>query len=527
MEIAASSLTTALLALYYLVLGVLALYGLHRLHLVWVWLRTRGREVPLPADPPEWPRVTVQLPLYNELYVAERLIDAVCRLDYPCDRLEIQVLDDSTDETREVVAAAVRRHRARGVDVHHLHRTDRTGFKAGALEAGTRRAAGELLAVFDADFVPPSDFLRRTVPHFQDPAIGMVQARWRHLNRGYSLLTRIQAMLLDGHFAIEHTARHRGGCFFNFNGTAGIWRGSAIEDAGGWEHDTLTEDLDLSYRAQLAGWRFLYLPDLGVPSELPVDAAGFKSQQHRWARGSIQTGRKLLWTILRAPVPWRVKAEAFVHLTNNMSYPLMVLLSILVFPAMVARQDSGLGEILVIDLPLFLGATVSVLIFYTASQAALGHGWRRRLWDLPALMGLGIGLSVSNARAALGGLFRMGGTFVRTPKYRIEDPGRAEVSAGEGEEDGDGKPEPVRIVRFAGGPDRRALRYRASQSLSFVVEGLFAAYFVTVTVLAVQWEMYLSLPFLWLFLQGYTYMFFLSVVSAVGRSGGLRRPRPA
>ncbi|MGD2115272.1 MAG: glycosyltransferase family 2 protein [Acidobacteriota bacterium] len=517
MEIAASFLTTALLAIYYLVLGVLALYGLHRLHLVWVWLRTRGREVPTPPDPPEWPVVTVQLPLYNELYVAERLIDAVCRLDYPADRLEIQVLDDSTDETRRVVADAVRRHRERGVRIEHLHRTDRTGFKAGALEAGTGSAGGELLAVFDADFVPPPDFLRRTVPHFQDPGLGMVQARWQHLNRRYSLLTRIQAMLLDGHFAIEHTARHRGGCFFNFNGTAGIWRREAIEDAGGWDHDTLTEDLDLSYRAQLAGWRFLYLPDLGVPSELPVDADGFKSQQHRWARGSIQTGRKLLATILRAPLPFRVKVEAFVHLTNNMTYPLMVLLSILVFPAMVARQDSGLGEILMIDLPLFLGATVSVLIFYVASQAALGVDWRRRLWHLPALMGLGIGLSISNARAALGGLWRMGGTFVRTPKYRIED--RLEERSGNAGEDGRGRP----VDRD--GP--RAPRYRAVKNLSWVAEGLFALYFVAATVLAVRWEMYLSLPFLWLFLQGYTYMFFLSLGSAFGRIGGTGRLRPA
>ena len=358
--------------------------------------------------------------------------------------------------------------------------------------------------------MPPPEFLRRTVPYFADPGLGMVQARWEHLNRGFSLLTRVQAMLLDAHFAIEHAARNRHGCFFNFNGTAGVWRRCAIEGAGGWTADTLTEDLDLSYRAQLAGWRFLFLPELGVPSELPVDANGFKSQQHRWARGSVQTARKMLWRILRAPIPLRAKLEAFVHLTANLTYPLMVVLSVLVFPAMLARRDAGLGEVLVIDLPLFLGATVSVLVFYTASQVALGSGWRRQLWYLPALMGVGIGLSISNARAALGGLFRRGGTFVRTPKYRIEDG----VLAGE---------RPRRTRNRTQTP-----RYRADRNLSFVLEGLFAAYFIVVTALAIRWEMYLSLPFLWLFLQGYTYMFFLSLVSTSGRPGGLgQRLRPA
>jgi cellulose synthase/poly-beta-1,6-N-acetylglucosamine synthase-like glycosyltransferase len=505
MESAASSWTTALVATYYLILAVLALYGLHRLVLVWVWWRTRDRGASAPPPPREWPVVTVQLPLYNELYVAERLIEAVCRLDYPRDRLEIQVLDDSTDETRDAVAQAVARARsegADGVDIHHLHRPDRAGYKAGALAAGLARAAGELVAVFDADFVPGPDFLRRVVPHFVGPEaedLGMVQARWDHLNRGYSLLTRVQALMLDGHFLIEHTARNRGGCFFNFNGTAGVWRRRAIEDAGGWQADTLTEDLDLSYRAQLAGWRFLYLPEVGVPSELPVDVNGFKGQQHRWAKGSIQTGRKLLPAILRADVPARVKAEALVHLTNNLAYPLMVALSLLVFPAMVARRGGGLGEILLVDLPLFLGATVSVLVFYAASQvAAVDAGRERReIRFLPTLMGVGIGLAVSNARATLGGLVSRGGEFVRTPKYRIEDEGG---SADEGRKS-----------------EWRGLRYRAGRSLTFVLEGLLALYFAVTVVLAWAWGMWLSIPFLALFLHGYGYMFWLSLRSAAGR----------
>ena len=525
----AASWTTALVATYYLILGVLALYGLHRLVLVGVWWRTRNRGASAPPPPREWPMVTVQLPLYNELYVAERLIAAVCRLDYPRDRLEVQVLDDSTDDTREVVAAAVARARALGIDVHHLHRTDRAGYKAGALAAGLARAAGELVAVFDADFVPHPDFLRRAVPHFTAPGgegLGMVQARWDHLNRGYSLLTRVQALLLDGHFLIEHTARHRSGCFFNFNGTAGVWRRRAIEDAGGWQADTLTEDLDLSYRAQLAGWRFLYLPGLGVPSELPVDVNGFKGQQRRWARGSIQTGRKLLPAILRAKVPARVKLEALVHLTNNLSYPLMVALSLLVFPAMVVRRGGGLGEILLVDLPLFLGATLSVLVFYAASQlarsqeeareeAGTGARERRELRFLPTLMGVGIGLALSNARAVLGGLVVQGGEFVRTPKYRIED---AEGGAsGRSAEGGSGRP---------GAADWRRLRYRAGRGLTFVLEGLFALYFAVTVVLAWRWGMWLSIPFLALFLHGYGYMFWLTLRSGFGRQTALA-PAPS
>ncbi|HKI04986.1 MAG TPA: glycosyltransferase [Thermoanaerobaculia bacterium] len=486
----------ALLALYYSVLVVLACFGLHRLVLVALWLRTRRRGLPppeLPADPMAWPVVTVQLPLYNEMYVAERLIDAVCRLDYPAGRLEIQVLDDSTDETAGIVARVVAGYRARGLDIHHLHRADRTGFKAGALAAGLARARGELLAIFDADFVPAPDFLARSVPWFSDSGLGMVQGSWTHINRGYSLLTRVEAILLDGHFMIEHAARNRTGCFFNFNGTAGIWRRQAIETAGGWQHDTLTEDLDLSYRAQLAGWRFLYLPDLAVPSELPVDAGGFKSQQYRWAKGAVQTGRKLLGRILRAPLPARVKMEAAIHLTNNASYPLMVVLAVLIFPAMLLRRGTPVAVLLLVDLPLFLAATASVLTFYLMSQVAAGRSWRRELRWFPALMGVGIGLSVNNARAVLSGLFHRGGTFHRTPKYRIE----------------------------ARGQDWAAKSYRAGTDGTRAVEALLACYFLGCTVYAAVSGMWMSIPFLYLFVQGYGYMAVLSYLPAWRE----RRPR--
>jgi cellulose synthase/poly-beta-1,6-N-acetylglucosamine synthase-like glycosyltransferase len=481
-------LELVILPLYYLVLGVLALYGVHRAYLVFLYLRSHRRPRREPAAPEVCPKVTVQLPLYNEMYVARRLIDAVCRLDYPAEKLEIQVLDDSTDETAEIVAETVARHRRNGLTVHHIRREDRVGFKAGALEVGLRRSDAELVAVFDADFVPTPDFLRRTVPHFRDPRVGMVQARWEHLNRNYSLLTRIQAILLDGHFWIEHTARERSGCFFNFNGTAGIWRRCTIEEAGGWQHDTLTEDLDLSYRAQLAGWKFLYLPELAAPSELPVDIHGFKGQQHRWAKGSVQTGRKLLARVLRAKLPWRVKAEALVHLTNNGSYLLMVFLSLLVFPAMYVRRGEAPNLLLWVDLLLFFFATGSVLLFYVVSQRARGAGWWSGIKYLPALMGLGIGLSLSNARAVISGLLHTGGTFHRTPKYNIEG------DAGEQKENWTVK------------------KYRAGKNFTFILEGLFALYLAVCSTLAVALEMWWSLPFLYLFLYGYTYMFTLSVL---------------
>ena len=482
-------LSGMILTMYYLVLGLLAAFGIHRLFLVVSYLRASRRPLDPPQAPGEWPMVTVQLPIFNEMYVAPRLIDAVCALDYPRDRLEIQVLDDSTDETAQHVANQVAALRAAGHAIRHLHRRDRTGYKAGALAAGQEVAKGDLIAIFDADFVPASDFLKKAVPHFSDPEIGMVQARWGHINRDYSLLTRIQAILLDGHFVVEHTARHASGCFFNFNGTAGIWRRQTVEDAGGWQHDTLTEDLDLSYRAQLAGWRFHYLPDLVVPAELPVEVGAFKSQQHRWAKGSIQTGRKLLGRILRTRLPLRAKLEAIVHMTANVSYPLMILLSLLIFPAMVLRSQDEAWTLLAIDLPLFVGATLSVVAFYLASQMRARGGLRRALRDLPALMGLGVGLAVNNTRAVLSGLRERGGVFHRTPKYRIE--GRA--------------------------GDWKSKRYLRPTDRSLAVEGLLATYLAACFTAAVLWQMWACLPFLSLFLYGYVYMTFLGLAPVAAR----------
>src|SRR5204863_7197672 len=319
----ANAFDLAMMIPYFIVLLVLAVYGLHRYWLVYDYF-AYSKDVP-PDPPPvaNWPRVTVQLPIFNERYVIERLVEAVSRFDYPPDLHDVQVLDDSTDETRDIARACVERHAAQGMPIAYIHRTNREGYKAGALENGLKTAKGEFVAIFDADFLPESDFLRRTIPYFMNPDgggnIGMVQTRWTYLNNDYSLLTNVETILLDGHFVVEHGARSRRGTFFNFNGTAGVWRRKAIDDAGGWQHDTLTEDTDLSYRAQLNGWKFIYRQDVECPAELPVEMTAFKTQQARWAKGLIQTGKKILPRVLKSDLPFRVKLEAWYHLTANLS----------------------------------------------------------------------------------------------------------------------------------------------------------------------------------------------------------------
>jgi cellulose synthase/poly-beta-1,6-N-acetylglucosamine synthase-like glycosyltransferase len=475
---------TFTLAAYFFVLIVLAVYGWHRYYLVYLYMRHRDKEPTAQAPLDRLPVVTIQLPLYNEMYVADRLIAAVCRIDYPRELLEIQVLDDSTDETRSIAELAVRRFAADGVDIKYFHRTDRTGFKAGALEAGLKVARGELVGIFDADFIPTADFLARLVPHFRDPKVGMVQARWGHINQDYSLLTKIQAILLDGHFILEHGGRNRGGRFFNFNGTAGVWRRTAIEDAGGWQHDTLTEDLDLSYRAQLRGWRFVFVPGVIAPAEVPVEMNAFKSQQHRWAKGSIQTCRKLLPRILRSKLPFGVKAEAFFHLTANFNYILMCVLSLLIFPSMVIRYNMGWYEMILIDVPLFFAATFSFCNFYMVCQREIHTDWLARLKYVPFLMSVGIGLSVNNTRAVVEALLGRQSEFTRTPKYRIE-----------GDAD-----------------DWLTKKYRQSVSVQPLVELMLGLYFTATVFYALANGIYGTLPFLVLFQVGFLYTGLLSLV---------------
>ena len=487
------------LATYFLVLLVLSIYGSHRYVMAYLYYKYKGNK---PAPKGRWeilPRVTIQLPIFNEMYVIERLIDAVCKIEYPRDRLEIQVLDDSTDETQGIARAAVGRARSAGLDIVYLHRDNRVGYKAGALQEGLKVARGELVAVFDADFVPKADFLLKSVNFFTDSQIGMVQVRWDHLNRDYSHLTQVQAIFLDGHFVIEHTARNRSGRFFNFNGTAGVWRRETITDAGGWQHDTLTEDLDLSYRAQLKGWKFVYLPDVVSPAEVPVEMNAFKSQQHRWAKGSIQTARKLLPRILKSDLPRDVKIEAFFHLTANLTYPLMILLTVLMPVSMVIRFKHGWYEVLMLDLPFFWTATMSVVMFYVASQREIGMSRWHRVKYLPFIMALGIGMCVNQAKAVIEALVGYETGFTRTPKTGMQGRDKAWVKQ----------------------------RYRILSGAQPLLELALGAYLTSAIWFALDKGVWFSLPFLLLFQWGFFYVGFVSLLQ--GRGAGLLRwmRRPA
>ena len=392
----------------------LALYGLNSLVLtvIYLWVRRRRRCPPLP--PEVWPSVSVQLPIYNELHVAERLIAAAANLDYPRELLQIQVLDDSTDETAVLARQAVARWARKGLNIRHEHRLDRAGFKAGALAAGMRSATGELLAIFDADFVPPSDFLRRIVPHFGSPQVGCVQARWSHLNRNYSLLTRLQAIGIDGHFVVEQGARSEAGLLLNFNGSAGIWRRKCIEQAGGWQSDTLAEDLDLSYRAQLMGWRILYVPEVTAPGELPPQMDALRRQQSRWAQGSIRVALKLLPALFRSDLAWPLKLEGALHLTGYLIHPLLLATLLLTLPIALA------GMRLSTLVPCFLLAAVGPPLLYLVAQVEQGPGWWRELPLAPLLLLLGTGLALNNSLAMTRAVLGRGEEFQRTPKFDIQ-----------------------------------------------------------------------------------------------------------
>jgi cellulose synthase/poly-beta-1,6-N-acetylglucosamine synthase-like glycosyltransferase len=467
------------------VLFGLSAYGVHRYFIIYLFLKNRKRE-PVPASHfQDLPRVTVQLPIFNEIYVVERLLRSVSELDYPRDKLQIQVLDDSTDDTRDVTAACAEELRRRGYDVDLIHRVDRTGFKAGALAEGLETATGEFLCILDADFVAGPELLKRTIHFFTDPKVGMIQTRWGHLNRGYSLLTRVQAMFLDGHLLLEQTARSRSGRFFNFNGTAGLWRKTCIKDAGGWQHDTLTEDLDLSYRAQLVGWKFVFLSDVVTPAELPVDMNGFKSQQHRWTKGSIQTCKKLLPQIWRSKLPMPIKIEATGHLVSNFAYLLLACLCVLLHPSTGGPQ-AGWVRTFLIDVPIFLTASVSVAVFYICAQRELNRRtWMREMLLLPCLLALGVGLSINNARAVLEAVFNHKSDFARTPKYGIERKSQS----------------------------WRSCRYMPIKSMLPIAEFAFAIYFTYFVWFAISHGQFVSVPFLLMFQGGFLYVALCSLTS--------------
>jgi cellulose synthase/poly-beta-1,6-N-acetylglucosamine synthase-like glycosyltransferase len=487
---------TAVLIPYFIVMIILAFYGIHRYQLVWLYFRNKKNAAKW-SDPPmrfaegQLPFVTIQLPIFNEQFVIDRLIDAVCKLDYPRDRFEIQVLDDSTDETTEVARDIVERY-ARGFagmepqPIVYLHRSNRHGYKAGALDKGLDVARGEFVAIFDADFVPPRQWVMQVIHHFAEPEIGMVQTRWTHLNRNYSFLTQVEAILLDGHFVLEHGGRSRAGVFFNFNGTAGMWRRQAIDAAGGWQHDTLTEDTDLSYRAQLVGWQFKYLQDVECPAELPIEMTAFKTQQARWAKGLIQTGKKILPRVLKSDAPWHTKLEAWYHLTANISYPLMIVLSVLLMPAMIIRSWQGLLQMLLIDFPLFIASTMSVSTFYLVSQKELyPKSWYMSALYIPFVMALGgVGLTITNTKAVLEALFGVKSAFARTPKYSVKKKGEKS----------------------------QAKVYRKRLGIVPWIELGIGCYFAWTVYYAISTENFFTVPFLVLFVFGYWYTGLLSLL---------------
>jgi cellulose synthase/poly-beta-1,6-N-acetylglucosamine synthase-like glycosyltransferase len=470
---------------YLAVFAGLSAFGAHRLKMLWYYWKHRGTAQKSVGQYEKLPIVTVQLPIFNELHVVERLLEAVAALDYPADRLEIQVLDDSTDETAVETAGLVEMWRGRGVDMTYIHRKNRVGFKAGALDEGLKVARGEFVCIFDADFVPQKDYLQLLIHHFTDPKVGMVQARWGHLNRDSSLLTRLQALFLDGHLVLEQSARSREGFFLNFNGTAGIWRRCVIDEAGGWQHDTLTEDLDLSYRAQMLGWRFVYLEDVVVPAELPPDMNSFKSQQHRWTKGSIQVCKKLLGEVWMSDVGLKRKLEATIHLTSNFAYLLTIGVLVLMYPANFLFESSW-EKLFLVDLPVFFFAAASVVLFYLAAQGAQrDRSWVRAVPYLPALLALGVGMSINNGRAVIEALLGQESEFVRTPKY------------GEGGALAVGTHSP----------------YKAGKSVVIWIEGALTLYFAVLVAMALSRGQWGSLPFMMLFLGGFGYVFLSSVMA--------------
>ena len=403
---------------YFISLTILFIFGLHGFIMIFYYNKYKNVKYTPKKDFSPNATVTIQLPLYNELYVVERLINAVCEIEYPKDKMEIQVLDDSTDETVQITAKAVEEKRKAGFDIKHVRRSNREGFKAGALKEGMKSAKGEFIAIFDADFIPQKEFLKKTLAFFSDDKVGMVQTRWEHINGDYSMLTRAQALALDGHFVIEQTVRNKAGFFINFNGTGGVWRRSCIVDAGNWDGTTLTEDLDLSYRAQLNGWKFIYLKDFTSPAELPSEINALKSQQFRWTKGAIETAKKILPLVWKSKIPLRVKIQSTFHLTNNIVFPFILLAAILNVP-LIFIKNSGPHHAYFAMMSIFVLAFIGSFLFYLYSQKDIRTDWRKKIVLFPLFMAGSMGFAVNNSRAVFEGLMNRKSEFVRTPKFKV------------------------------------------------------------------------------------------------------------
>jgi cellulose synthase/poly-beta-1,6-N-acetylglucosamine synthase-like glycosyltransferase len=476
---------------YFVSLSILFGFGIHGLVLLYYYRKTFNNILPIEDMPVEVPMVTVQLPLYNEMFVVERLIKSVCEIDYPKDKIEIQVLDDSTDNTVELTKDIVENYKNQGFNIKYIHRNNRVGYKAGALKYGLEIAEGEFVAIFDADFVPNPDFLKKTIPHFNNPEIGMVQTRWEHLNEEYSYLTKAQALALDGHFVLEQQVRNKAGFFINFNGTAGIWRKATIFDAGNWQADTLTEDLDLSYRAQLRGWKFRYLNDVTSPAELPADINALKTQQFRWTKGAVETAKKILPMVFASNLPIKMKLESFVHLTSNIVFPFIIIVALLNVPIVVIKNTVGGFDEFYSFMSIFVLASVSTFLFYTYAQKAIHLDWRKRLLLFPVFLAGSMGFAVNNTKAVIEALIGKKTGFARTPK--------------------DGMIGTNKVTRSKTSYSLRKI------SAVVVVELLLTLYFVVGIIISAIYLEIAAMPFQLLFLMGFGTVGYLSLKHALAR----------
>lgn len=482
------TIESIILAAYIISLTILFFFGSHGFNMIYYYFKTYPmRTIDLTEEEfflKEYPMVTIQIPLYNEQYVITRLIDAVLRMDYPKDKLEVQILDDSTDETTQIIGSHIKKYLDLGYNVTHIHRTNREGFKAGALKVGLENAKGEFVAVFDADFIPRKKFLKRTIPYFfKDEKLGLVQTRWEHLNREYSLLTRTQAIALDGHFVIEQAVRNRAGFFINFNGTGGVWRKECILDAGNWEADTLTEDLDLSYRAQMKGWKFKYLVNFTSPAELPSDIFALKSQQFRWTKGAIETAKKIFPKVLKSKLSLKLKIQSFIHLYSNIAYPFILLAAILNLPVMLIKL-TGEYNVIFKFMSLFVFAFLSSFLFYLYSQKDVYTDWQKRIIYFPVFLAGSMGFSVNNTKAVFEGLLDKKSEFVRTPKYLIMN-----------------KKDSWRGKKYV----------NKKLSLTTYIEAIMALYCFVGVIVAIATAQIAAVPFQLMFCMGFATISFLSI----------------
>ena len=479
-----------LLIIYFVALSVLFGFGTHGLVLLYYYRKTSKLKLPEVLMPEEVPMVTIQLPLFNELYVVERLIHSVCEIDYPKDKLEIQVLDDSTDESVIITQKLIEEYKAKGFDIQYIHRKDRGGYKAGALKNGLLTAKGQYVAIFDADFVPKKEFLQKTIPHFNNSNVGMVQTRWEHLNEDYSYLTKAQALALDGHFVIEQQVRNKAGFFINFNGTAGIWRKECIYDAGNWQADTLTEDFDLSYRAQLKGWKFVFLNDVTSPAELPADINALKTQQFRWTKGAVETALKILPKVLKSDLPFRIKMECTIHLTSNIVFPFIILVAILNVPLVIIKTTIQGYDQYYSLMSVFVLASISTFLFYTFAQKAIHLDWQKRLLLFPVFLAGSMGFAVNNTKAVIEALFSKKSEFARTPKGGV----------------------------IKSTDDWKKKKYVQSKvSYMVMIELLLALYFVIGIGISIYHVQIAAIPFQLLFLAGFGTVGLLSLRHALSR----------